>query len=665
MSPNRILSHIALLGIVLQQVCGSVPYEDWDLSALEARLSDLNAELEQLPALAMRSDSGSIGYRSESQEIPDPNRTEWVQVNLPQAQTIDEIILVPVIRRDSQKGFQADGFPRAFHVLAGTHDDAQGHIVASFTAADSLLPRAAPLVISCRNLRASWVRIVATELGLRGWDHLYVLQLAEIMLVKDGRNLAFQQHITASSTSPGPGYKYTAHKQDYIVDGFVPYLMDDYKGAQSTAFYCNFPVESVPILTLDLEAPSLLRQINLHGMEISDSVPRANRDGFGMPKHIRIDAANQADFSDATILVDYQSHSIYKSGPILQFQFPEAHYRYLKFTVLQSDTTKTITNSPRGILGLAEIEVFSGNTNVAVGKAIAIDAEGIDHHRNLAAITDGRNFYGDILPFDVWMRQLAKRHDLEAERPQLVTAINQAYARQKANLRLMGYLASALAVSILIVYLAGRIRAMRQITQIRKRFAADLHDELGANLHAIGLLSDLAHDAVDEKEKLQRIVSEVRAVTERTSDAVRYCANSQEARDPMGTLKQDMHRIAKRMMHDMDYQIEVEGETFLQKLKLRTRNDLFLFYKECLANISRHSGATEFSVHLAANAQRTQLTIQDNGQGYTAKLGAEVPPSLKRRAQLMHAQLEIGQPENGGMRITLTLNHRKFPFIAQ
>ena len=665
MSPNRILSHIALLGIVLQQVCGSVPYEDWDLSALEARLSDLNAELEQLPALAMRSDSGSIGYRSESQNISDPDRTEWVQVNLPQTQTIDEIILVPIIRRDTHEGFQADGFPRAFHVLAGTHDDAEGHIVASFTAADSLLPRAAPLVIPCPNLHATWVRIVATELGLRGWDHLYVLQLAEIMLVKDGRNLAFQQHITASSTSPGSGYKYTAHKQDYIVDGFVPYLMDDYKGAQSTAFYCNFPVESVPILTLDLEAPSLLRQINLHGMEISDSVPRANRDGFGMPKHIRIDAANQADFSDATILVDYQSHSIYKSGPILQFQFPEAHYRYLKFTVLQSDTTKTITNTPRGILGLAEIEVFSGNTNVAVGKAITIDAEGIGHHHNLDAITDGRNFYGDILPFDVWMRQLAKRHDLEAERPLLVSAINQAYARQRANLRLMGYLASALAVSILIVYLAGRIRAMRQITQIRKRFAADLHDELGANLHAIGLLSDLAHDAVDEKEKLQRIVSEVRAVTERTSAAVRYCANSQEARDPMGTLRQDMHRIAKRMMHDMDYQIEVEGETFLQKLKLRTRNDLFLFYKECLANISRHSGATEFSVHLAANAQRTQLTIQDNGQGYTAKLGAEVPPSLKRRAQLMHAQLEIGQPENGGTRITLTLNHRRFPFISQ
>ena len=523
----------------------------------------------------------------------------------------------------------------------------------------------ARLVIPCPNLRASWVRIVATELSERGWDHVYVLQLAEIMLVKDGRNLAFQQHITASSTSPGPAYKYTAHKQDYIVDGFVPYIMDDYKGAQSTAFYCNFPVESTPILTLDLEAPTRLSQINLHGMETNDSVPQGNKDNFGMLKHVSIEGANHADFSDANTLVNYQSNSIYESGPIIQLQFPEAHYRYLKFTVLQSDTTNTITNSPRGILGLAEIEVFSGNTNVALGKAIAIDAEGIDHHNNLGAITDGRNFYGDILSFDVWMRQLAKRHDLEAERPQLVKAITQAYARQKANLRLMGYLASALAASILIVYLTGRMRAMRQITHIRKRFAADLHDELGANLHAIGLLSDLAHDAVDQKEKLQRIVSEVRAVTERTSAAVRYCANSQEARDPMGTLRQDMHRIAQRMMHDMHYQIEVEGETFLQKLKLHTRNDLFLFYKECLANISRHSGATEFSVHLAANAQRTQLTIQDNGQGYTAKLGAEVPPSLKRRAQLMHAQLELTQPENGGTRITLTLKTRKIPFITQ
>ena len=34
-----------------------------------------------------------------------------------------------------------------------------------------------------------------------------------------------------------------------------------------------------------------------------------------------------------------------------------------------------------------------------------------------------------------------------------------------------------------------------------ERFAADLHNELGANIHTIGLLSDAATDAQDSKEE--------------------------------------------------------------------------------------------------------------------------------------------------------------------
>ena len=154
-------------------------------------------------------------------------------------------------------------------------------------------------------------------------------------------------------------------------------------------------------------------------------------------------------------------------------------------------------------------------------------------------------------------------------------------------------------------------------------------------------------------------------MTERTSDAVRYCANSQEARDPIGSLKEDMQRIAKRMMHDMAYQITVEGEPFLKQLKLRTRHDLFLFYKECLVNISRHSGATEFSAQLTADARRIHLAIEDNGQGYVPKPGADLPPSLKRRAQLMHAQIHLERPANGGTRIILQLKRRRFFVITK
>ena len=520
-------------------------------------------------------------------------------------------------------------------------------------------------MVPCSGLRASWIRIVATELNTRAWDDLYVFQLAEVMLFKDGINLALGKSISASSSSPGPEFTFAAHKKRYIVDGFLPYIMDGYKGAQSIPYACFFPHSEKPVFIIDLEESLPINQINIHGIELTDSIPQSNSDDYGMPRHLHIQGANQADFSDARALVDYQINSIYDSGSISLHQFPEGRYRYLKFTVIELDITRKTSEELFGILGLAEIEVFSGGTNVAFGKAVIVKTKAIIGRENPEALTDGRNYYGEILPFDSWMRQLARRHELERERPKVLEAINLGYARQKTNLRFMVYLATALAVGIIIIYLLGRMRGMRQIALIRKRFAADLHDELGANLHAIGLLSDLASHAVDKKEQLKRIVGEVRTVTERTSDAIRYCANSQEARDPMGSLGEDMERIAKRMMHEMHYKITVKGDLYLKKLKLFTRHDLFLFYKECLVNISRHSEATEFSVQLTADSKQINLTIEDNGLGYTPRPNAEAPPSLKRRAQLMHADLQLQSPKNGGTRVILILKRRRYLFITK
>ncbi len=647
----RTLSLFALLGLF--NYSNAADYQNWNLTKLETRLLEIDTELEQLPTLAMRSDSGANGYRSQSHTQAD--RTEWVQIDLAEAQQIDEIVLVPMIRRGAQSGFQADAFPIRFQVLAGTQENSAGTVIASFTAEDALLPRAAPLVIPSKGLEASWVRIVANELSTRAVDELYVLQLAEVMLFSQGQNIALKQSVSASSSEPKLPSRYTAHNQDYLVDGFVPYLMNSQKGSKSTAYYSVFPLDATPALTIDLEANYPLNQINLHAMELSDSVPQTNRDDYGIPKQLRIEGSTSADFSQADTLAHYQMQSVYDSGPIITLPFAKKDYRYLKFTVLHPDTTYQTEALHYSHLGLAEIEVLSGSTNVALAKPTTIDTEPLPGRNNFEALTDGRNFYGDMLPFDSWMRQLAQRHNLETERPLIIDAITQSYARQKANLRLMGFLASALSVGILVIYLVGRMRAMNQVSQVRKRFAADLHDEVGANLHAIGILTDVARSKAGKEAPLTEVLNEIRSVTERTGDAVRYCANSQLARDPIGSLKDDMHRIAKRMMHNLTYEISVEGESHLQNLKLRTRNDLFLFYKECLANVGRHSSASQFIVHLKADPRAVTLTVEDNGRGYTPKDGTEVPASLKRRAHILRGKVSLEQPDNAGTRIKLVL----------
>jgi signal transduction histidine kinase len=107
-----------------------------------------------------------------------------------------------------------------------------------------------------------------------------------------------------------------------------------------------------------------------------------------------------------------------------------------------------------------------------------------------------------------------------------------------------------------VIVLVDRILRQRAILQIRKRIAADLHDELGADLHAIGLMSDLARAASSTPEKLDGFLLRLRALTERAGTAARHCTNMIEAKGLYEDLVQEMRRTSARIMADLEHEIE-------------------------------------------------------------------------------------------------------------
>jgi signal transduction histidine kinase len=117
-----------------------------------------------------------------------------------------------------------------------------------------------------------------------------------------------------------------------------------------------------------------------------------------------------------------------------------------------------------------------------------------------------------------------------------------------------------------------------------------------------------------------------------------------------------MKRSSARIVADLEHDITFEGEAVLLTLNARKRIDLFLFYKECLINIIRHSGATKVSTNLKANNNEINLIITDNGHG----LNGEVPGSLKRRARLLGGSVTSEKSATGGTRITLNVKLKKF-----
>lgn len=645
-----LLAVAALHAAMAAGMAGEAELDSLSLSQLEARLQTIDLELDQLASTSLLNEVGTVGFRS--QHHPDPQHLEWIEVDLEHEQAIDMIVLVPTIWRDAKNEFRADAFPLEFRILAGTRDDPNGKVLASYTESDHLLPRLAPLVVPCPGVSATWVRVEAAMLSPRAWDGAYILQLSEIMVFKGWRNVALRQPVRVSTDSRDME---RPRVKEVLVDGFVPYLMDSNGGGQSIAFLSDIGIGDQPWIAVDLKRIHAVSQIQLHALELSDTVPRAFGPGLGMPRRCILEGATMADFSDKAPLCEFLVESVYDQGPIMIRNFPTTFCRYVRLTAVEP----FIADHPLGKdtqIGFAEIEVIADGKNVAQGMEVRASFDNISPDRSLSSLTDGRNLYGRILSTRIWMEQLARRHDLETERPGIQAQIHQRHERQTIAVKYLGWLAAILAAGIIFTILVTRISRLRQVASIKERFAADLHDEVGANLHAIALLSDIARDKSGHDDDLVGMIGEIRTISLDTTVAARNCTSMLEAKGLCGDLSAEMKRTAKRLMVDLEHEIVFTGDEHLQFLRAQRRIDLLLFYKECLVNIIRHSHATAVKSHLSADRNRVSLIITDNGSGYDGG----VPPSLHRRGRLAGGKVRMEKCGSGGTRISLILKTSRF-----
>jgi signal transduction histidine kinase len=630
--------------------------ESLSLKQLEQRLSEINSQLGELARYTPRGGFGGIGYRSAEFDGPDHSTT--LRIDLAENTPVDQVVLVPAIIRDPVKGFRPDGFPQALRIL-----DENGTVLAERSFTNEHLLRIAPLIIRLDGQPVSSLIVEATRLSPRAFDGKIVFQLAEVLIFNGQTNVALRRPVKASTSPPDP---VTAWSLLFLTDGSLPYLMNSAQGSPSRAYLSprRKPTDALLQLSIDLQKEYPLDQLNLHTVDQSDTIPQGAPDGIGMPHLLLVEGANQADFSDARTLLEPRCDSPFDANPIMMWILSGESYRYIRLTAMEP-YIYPFSDGLQPRIGFAEVELFSSGQNVADGKPFVVPGEQRDLNRPALALTDNRNIFGQILPLRQWMEELALRYELETERPLVTAELATHYARQKDKLRRMIWLATLLAAGIGFTILIDRMLRMRQVSHIKERFAADLHDELGANLHTIGLLSELIQRKVgpltgDAATYLQRIQS----VTKQSGIAVRHVTALQSASGIYGQLGADMQRVAKRTLANVEHELTIKGEEFLMQMKPRKRVDLFLFYKECLINICRHSNATQANTHLSADRKHAVLTICDNGSGLsTSETGSvEVPPSLKRRAKLLGATITVNPPHEGEYCVTLQLRLRRWPW---
>jgi len=216
-----------------------------------------------------------------------------------------------------------------------------------------------------------------------------------------------------------------------------------------------------------------------------------------------------------------------------------------------------------------------------------------------------------------------------------------------------------------------RLEWQRAVEHERARIAQDIHDDLGAHLTRISMLSESARGELDHPERaaagLDQIYDTARELT-RAMDEVVWAVNPRH--DTLEGLASYLEKFAQDLLAAagircrLDMPIEFPG----WRLTADVRHNLFLAFKEALHNVVKHSAASETYIRLAAGRTSFELIVEDNGRGFTPGTSKKNPPevaarlssgngleNMTRRLAEIHGRCDIQSAPGQGTKVIFTV----------
>ncbi|HEY9154905.1 MAG TPA: two-component regulator propeller domain-containing protein [Opitutaceae bacterium] len=216
------------------------------------------------------------------------------------------------------------------------------------------------------------------------------------------------------------------------------------------------------------------------------------------------------------------------------------------------------------------------------------------------------------------------------------------------------------------------------IERERSRIAQDIHDDVGASLSRIAMLSQASKTQLSQPEGattvLSRIYSTAREVT-RSLDEIVWAVDP--SHDTLDSLADYMGKFAQNFLASAGIRCRLELPVQVPAWPLRAeiRHNLFLAFKEALNNAVKHAGATEIYISLTLLADSFGLIIKDNGRGLNAKTEANGEAkrihsgngllNMQKRLGLIGGRCEISSNEEGGTTVSFTVEFKSRPTVAR
>ncbi len=196
----------------------------------------------------------------------------------------------------------------------------------------------------------------------------------------------------------------------------------------------------------------------------------------------------------------------------------------------------------------------------------------------------------------------------------------------------------------------------------RSRIAQDIHDDVGASLSRIAILSQTARSQLSNTQSAIAVLSHIygtaRSVT-RSLDEIVWAVNPKH--DTLDSLVDYMGRFAHDFLSaaSVRCRLDLPVEVPSWYLSAEVRHNVFLAFKEALNNVVKHASATEAKVRIEVCETGFTIVLKDNGWGLPdeADLGranfGNGLMNMQERMSRLGGYCEVTNRSGGGAKVKL------------
>lgn len=216
---------------------------------------------------------------------------------------------------------------------------------------------------------------------------------------------------------------------------------------------------------------------------------------------------------------------------------------------------------------------------------------------------------------------------------------------------------------IIYAFYRSRLARLLELERVRTRIATDLHDDIGANLTRIALLSEVANQQTgngNRKNLLPSIADIARESVDSMNDIVwAISPNHDRLLDLTRRMRQHAEEIFTYREIDLEFNAP-PSDTHL-KLSVGVRRDLLLIFKEAVNNAARHSGCSKVKIDFRLENSMLSLHVADNGRGFddSQESDGQGLRSMSRRAEFLGGKFKVDSRQKNGTSIEFELALQK------